>query len=183
MPRLDSELKEQIRNLDFNILNEIVLKLIAKEQWAYDFVLLNYLDKDAGEKDLFTKTKIDLDLIFRKRHKGFSEELQVANMLKECIKRVNMFTKISKNKVLEADLLLYILKVPFSLSVNMFGTCFTQYDTKVAIIVKRLLNLVTNKLHDDYKAEYIPLINEYLEVLHRTSNHIDTVYGLPIKIS
>ena len=65
----------------------------------------------------------------------------------------------------------------------MFGTCFTQYDTKVAIIVKRLLNLVTNKLHDDYKAEYIPFINEYLEVLHRTSNHIDTVYGLPIKIS
>jgi hypothetical protein len=104
--------------------------------------------------------------------------LQIANMLGACIKRINEFTKISKNKVMEAELL-YILQVPFSLTTKMFGTCFTQYDTKVAMIVKQLITIVTKKLHEDYKVEYEDKMNEYLQVLHRTSNHIDTVYNLP----
>jgi hypothetical protein len=61
----------------------------------------------------------------------------------------------------------------------MFGTCFTQYDTKVAMIVKRLLNIVTKKMHEDYRIEYEETINEYLQILHRTSSHIDTIYNLP----
>jgi len=93
--------------------------------------------------------------------------------------KINEFTKISKNKKLEADLLLYTHKVPFLLTTNMFSTCFTQYDTKVAMIVKRLLNLVTKKLHEDFRIEYEETINNYLQILHRTSNHIDTVYYLP----
>ena len=94
----------------------------------------------------------------------------MANMLSACIKRINEFTKISKNKALEADLLMYILEIPFSLNETMFGTCFTQYDTKVAMILKRLINVVTKKLHEDYKIEYEEKINNYLQILHRNSN-------------
>lgn len=179
MPRLSKEIKEKIKKLDNKELQDIVLKLASKEKMVYDFLIANYLDKETGEKKLFDKTKEDLDILFGKRYKGFAEELQLANMLGACIKRINEFTKISKNKVLEADLLIYILEVPFSLSTNMFGTCFTQYDTKVAMIVKRLINLVTKKLHEDYRIEYETVINDYLQILHRTSSHIDTVYNLP----
>lgn len=179
MPRLDKETKERIKRLNLKDLQDIVLSLASKEKKAYDFILINDLDKEFGEQDLFEATKADLEMIFRKRHKGFSEELQIANMLGACIKRINEFTRISKNKVLEAELLLYILKIPFSSSTKMFGTCFTQYDTKVAMIVKRLITIVTKKLHPDYKVEYEDKINEYQQILHRTSNHIDTVYHLP----
>lgn len=182
MPRLDKQTKERIKRLDHKDLQDIVISLASKEKMVYNYILLNYLDKESGEQDLFEATKADLEIIFRKRHKGFSEELQIANMLGACIKRINEFTKISKNKVLEAELLLYILQVPFSLPTNMFGTCFTQYDTKVAMIVKRLITIVTKKLHEDYKIEYEDKINEYLQILHRTSNHIDKVYNLPGKI-
>ena len=179
MPRLDKETKEQIKRLDSKDLQDIVISLATKEKMVYDYILLNYLDKESGEQDLFESTKTDLEIIFGKRHKGFSEELQIANMLGACIKRINEFTKISKNKVLEAELLLYVLQVPFSLTTKMFGTCFTQYDTKVAMFVKRLITIVTKKLHEDYKIEYEDKINEYLQILHRTSNHIDMVYNLP----
>jgi hypothetical protein len=179
MPKLDKETKEQIKRLDYKDLQDIVISLASKEKTAYDYILLNYLDKESGEQDLFEATKADLEFIFRKRHKGFSEELQIANMLGTCIKRINEFTKISKNKVLEAELLLFILQIPFSLTTKMFGTCFTKYDTKVAMIVKRLITIVTTKLHNDYKVEYEDIINEYLLVLHKTSTHIGTVYNLP----
>lgn len=56
---------------------------------------------------------------------------------------------------------------------------FTKYDTKVATIVKRLINIVTKKLHQDYKLDYKDAINRYLQVLHNRSPHNDTVYNLP----
>ena len=179
MPRLTTEIKEQIKNLSHKELEQIVLKLAAKEKSVCDFLLVNYLDKESGEQELFEKTKADLDILFQKGYKGFSEQLQLANMLASCIKRINVFTKVSKNKILEADLLLYVLDTPFSLSTSLLGTCFTKYDTKVAMIVKRLITLVTKNLHEDYKVEYESAINDYLTILHRTSSHIDMVYNLP----
>lgn len=179
MPRLSAEEKAQIKGLPLKDLQQIVLKVTAKDKAVYDYLLVNYLDKASGEQDLYDQTKADLNLLFRKGYKGFSEELQLANMLTACIKRINEFTRISNNKVMEADLLVYGLEVPFSLSTNMFCTCFTNYNTKVAQIVKRLITTVTKKLHEDYRIEYTDKINGYLQVLHRTSSHIDTVYNLP----
>jgi hypothetical protein len=176
MPKLEPEFKEQIRLLLKEDLQEIVLKLSSKEKLVYDYVMVNYLNKSSGESELFEKTKADLEVLFRKSYKGFSQQLQLANMLSACIKRINEFTKISKNKVYEADLLMYILEVPFSLPANMFGTCFTQYDVKVAQILKRLITLVTKKLHEDYKMDYEEIIHEYLQILNRKSNDIDTIY-------
>lgn len=182
MPRLDPQTKEQIKELSAKDLQQIVLKLAAKDKSAHDFIRVNYLDKETGEQDLFEEAKADLDLLFRKGYKGFSEQLQLANMLSACIKRINDFTKVSNNKLLEADLLVYVLKVPFSLSTNLFGTCFTKYDFKVGQTVQRLVTLVTKKLHEDYRVEYQEQINGYLKILHRTSNHIDTIYNLPDSI-
>jgi hypothetical protein len=179
MPRLDKETKERIKKLDYKELQDIVLKLASKEKPVYDYIFANYLDKESGEKELYEVTKADLEILFRKRYKGFSAQLQLANMLGACIRRVNEFTKISNNRVFEAELLLHILEVPFAYTTKMFGTCFTQYDSKVAVILKRLITVVTKKLHEDYRIEYEYKINTYLKVLHDNSSHIDAVYKMP----
>ncbi len=178
MPRISKNTREEIKRLNHNDLVNIVLKLAAKDKLAFDFIMVNYLDKQSGEKQLFEDTLTDLDNIYSIRHKGFSEELRLANILAASIRRVNEFTKISNNKILEANLLMYILNIPFSLSSDFFGTCFTSYDTKVAIILKRVINVVS-KLHEDYKIDYEEKINKYLKSLHQTSEHINTVYNLP----
>ena len=183
MPRLKKEFKEQIKKLETSVLQEIVLKLASKEKLVYEYILANYLDKEGGEQMLFEKTKSDLDFLFIKNYKGYSDQLRYTNMLAACIKRINEFTKISKNKVLEADLLVYVLKIPFSMPKDFFGTCFTTYDTKVALILKRLINIVSNKLHEDYRIEYETKINNFLKKIHETSNHIDTIYFMPQKLS
>jgi len=173
-----TEIKEQLGALPKNELVDIIVKLAAKKA-NYDFLLVNYLDRDSGEKDLYEEARHDLDSLFRKRYKGFSEQLQLANMLSACVKRVNEFTEVSKNKKLEADLLIYVLEVPFALSTNMFGTCFNTFDNKVGILVRRLINLVTKKLHPDYLIEYKDKLNGYLTILHRTSDFNDIIYNLP----
>ncbi|MFA5973708.1 MAG: hypothetical protein WC780_15260 [Lentimicrobiaceae bacterium] len=178
MANRKSEIKEQLISLPKTDLIDIIVKLAAKKA-NYNFLLVNYLDKDKGEKDLYEEAMRDIDSLFRKRYKGFSEQLQLANMLSACVKRINEFTEVSKNKKLEADLLLYVLEVPFSLSTNMFGTCFTQYDNKVGLLVRRLITIVTKKLHPDYLVEYKDKLNGYLTILHRNSDFNGTIYLLP----
>jgi len=182
MPRLPADVKELIKNLSRKELEEIVLKSASKEQSILNFIIINYLDKETGEKELFEKAKADLDVLFAKRYKGQVEQIQLANMMTVAMKRVNEFTKVSKNKVLETDLILYVLAVPFSIDERIFGTCFTAFDSKVVQIVKRLITLVTTKLHPDYLADYQDTITDYLFTLHKRSGFLDAVYNLPNKI-
>ncbi len=180
MPRLKKEEREEIKNLNTKDLQDIVIKLASKEKLVYDFIKINYLDKEAGEKELFEETINDIDDISWKGFQGRSAQLRQAKTLAASIKRVNEFTKLSNNKVLEADLLIHILEV--NASIELLGTCFTQLDSKVASIVKRLLNIVTKKLHEDYRIEYKETLNRYLTILHKNSNHLDTVFNMPESI-
>ena len=182
MPRLKKEEREQIEKLSHKELTQIVVKAASMEKSVYDYIMINFLDKSSGEQELFEQTKENISRLFVKRYKGYSEQLQAKNMLSACIKSVNEFSRASKNKVLEAELLIYILDEAFSYPHDFFGTCFTAFDTKTAQILKRLITIVTKKIHEDYFIEYKDKINEYLKLLHRRSDHLDYIYRLPQSI-
>ena len=137
MPKIGKDTKEQIRLLSKKDLEDIVIKLAANKE-NYDYLFVNYLEKESGEQELFEEAKAEIDLLSTKRYKGFSEQLQLANLWSACVKRINEFSKVSKKKNLEADLILYVLEIPFSYSINMFGTCFTNYDYKTGMLLKRI---------------------------------------------
>ena len=181
MAKLTADIKEKIKTLSRQDLEKLVLKAASGDKGFHDYLLVNYFDKESGEKDLYHYAINDLNLLFRKRYRGFSETLQTANMLAACTKRINEFAKVCKNKNLEADLIMCVLEIPFA-DTNEFGTCFTVFDHKVAMLVKRLITLVTKKMHEDYIIDYKEKINYYLKVLHRTSNHNDFVYSMPASI-
>ncbi|MCF8302794.1 MAG: hypothetical protein K9I94_05905 [Bacteroidales bacterium] len=183
MPRLTAEFKEEIKNLPPEELRKIVLKVAAKDKMVHDFITVNYLDKKFGEQDMYEDTLHDLEKLILNRYIGRTEPTHLAKLLEACIKRINEFTRISKNKKLEADLLVYVLSIPLSYSEKNFGTCFTRYDNKVAQIVKRLINIVTKKLHKDYRLDYEEIINRYLTILHTHSHHLDSVYTMPKSLS
>lgn len=179
MPRLNKDEKERIRELPKKELENIVIKLASKDKLNYDFIQITYLNSESGEKELFEEAKDDIYILTFKGYKGFSEQLRMKNMLAACIKRLNEFTKISKNKSYEAELLIYILNEAFSKPPTFFGTCFTAFDSKVGSILKRLIGLVTKKMHPDYLYDYKDSIDDYLKRIHETSNHLDFIYELP----
>jgi hypothetical protein len=49
-------------------------------------------------------------------------------------------------------------------------------------LMKRLINLLTKKMHPDYLIDYQEQVNEYLTKLHKTSNHINTIFELPLQL-
>lgn len=182
MAKPASIISSGIGNLSKKELEKLVLKAASRDKSFHDYLLVNYFDKEFGEQDLFEQAKNDIDILITKRYKGFAEELQVAKMLSACLKRIVEFSKICKNKSLEADLILYVLYIPFSMSTNVFCTCFTAFNYKVVVLLKRLINIVQNKLHEDFMVEYRTVINQYLVILHRTCSYLDYVRVLPEKI-
>lgn len=176
-------ISDKIKTLSKSELEKLVLKAASKHKEFDTFLRLNYLDKEQVEIELLAEAKSDIDKLMMKNYKGFSAQLQLANMLAACNKRVTEFSKQCKNKKAEADLLLFILEIPFESGDNhRLGTCFTAYDFKVASILKKLITIVENKIHPDYKIEYAEKINQYLNALHACSRHNDFVYNMPRSI-
>lgn len=182
MAKISPAISSQIKNLSKQQLEKLVLKAAAKDKSFHDYLLVNFFDKEFGEQDLFEQAKADVDLLFKKSYKGYAQEEKLGNMLTACSKRITEFGKICKQKNIEADLVMYVLKIPFSLPHNLFGTCFTNYDYRVALLVKKMIGLLENKLHEDFKMEYKNSINSFLTILHSNSNHVNTIYNMPESI-
>jgi hypothetical protein len=174
-------LKEQLAQLSKKELAEMVLKLAGK-RYNYEFLLVNFLDKNGGELTLFDEAKDDIDLLCEKEYKGSTELKKLVKKLNACVKRINEFTIETKSKKLEADLVLYVLELQFKNPEKVFGARVSGYDYKVALLLKRLISLVTKKIHPDYLVDYQDKINDMLERLHATSNRINTIKELPSSI-
>jgi hypothetical protein len=181
MPLNKILLKEQLAQLSKKELAEMVLKLSGK-RYNYEFLLVNFLDKDGGEQTLFEEAKEDIDKLCQKEFKGSTELKQLVKKLNACTKRITEFTIETKSKKLEADLVLYVLELQFANSPKMFGARVSGYDYKVGLLVKKLIALVTKKLHPDYLIDYQDKINEFLTKLHHTSDRINTIKELPKEI-
>jgi len=182
MSRNKAILKEQLAQLSKKELADMVLKLASK-RYNYEFLLVNFLDKDGGELTLFEEAKEDIDSLCQKEYKGSTELKQLVKKLNACVKRINEFTIETKNKKLEADLVLYVLEIQFANPAKMFGARVSGYDYKVGLLLKRLITLVIKKLHPDYLMDYQDNINEFLTKLHQTSDRINTIKELPQKIA
>ncbi|MDD5184478.1 MAG: hypothetical protein PHS84_04365 [Paludibacter sp.] len=181
MPRDKAILKEQLADLSKKELVDMVLKLSAK-RFNYEYLLVNFLDTDGGEQTLFEETVEDIDQLCAKEYKGRTIQHQLAKKLNACTKRIREFTVETKSKKLEADLVLYVLEIQFANPSRVFGARVSGYDYKVGLLLKKLITLVTKKLHPDYRIDYVDKINEFLDKLHQTSNRINTIKELPASI-
>ncbi len=179
MPKLDKDYKTQVSLLTNKEKDTIIFKYAAKNKLIYNYIYVNYVDKEHGEQELYEQTKEDVKNLFIKGYKGYSQELRLVNMMIACIKRINEFQKICIHRNLEADLLILLLDEVFGYPTKHFGTYYRRFDTKVGTILKRLINLINTKLHDDFRLEYEDKVNYYLNILHSKSDHIPVVVALP----
>jgi hypothetical protein len=175
---IDTNIKEAIKNIPRQDLEKLLLKAISKNVDIKNYVLVNYVDTTYGEQDLYDKTKKELSLMFTKRYKGFVEELQYAEMLAACYKKIIEFSKVCKNKEYELKLILFVLEIPFSLHYSCFETCFTNFNYRVCLLLNRAIGILQKKLHPDYKMEYEPTLKKYSDFLFKHCDYLDSVQKL-----
>jgi len=182
MPRLSKEFKEAIKEIPVEELQKLVIQFTSKNREIYDFVNLHYVERDDAEEELFEETieKITDEILFLSERGIIQKNL--AKAITKSVGYINHFVKVTKNKNREADLLRNLLDDVFENYTDELGTCWTAFDSKLAVTTNRLYNLVTKKLHEDYRIEYRDNLNHYLEILHARSNYLDYVYKMPKSI-
>lgn len=177
MPKLSQEFKDAITSLSEKEKEKIIFRFARKNQEIFD--ILNY-EYAGGENkyDLFEDTKAEIESNFAVLS-GRIIQKELAKKIGKSVQSINAFTKVTKDKKLEADLLLFLLKIVFENFSSDLGTCWTVFDSKTAITTNRLYNLVVKKLHYDYHIEYRQDINNFLQILKSKCRHLDYVYGMP----
>ncbi len=179
MPRLSKEFKQAIKGIPLDELQKIVLKAASQNPEIYDFININYVEGTEAEEELFEQTKeyISDEICFLSKRGIIQKNL--AKAITNAIRYVNHFSKVTKNEIREAELLVFLVDETFQNYADELGTCWTVFDSKLAITTNRLYNLVTKKLHEDYQIEFTEPINRFLKLLHAKSFHLDYVYNMP----
>jgi hypothetical protein len=177
---IDTNIKEALKQMPRQDLEKLLLKAISKNVGLKNYILVNYVDTTYGEQDLYDKTKQELSVLFTKRYKGFVDELQYAEMLTACHKKIIEFSKVCKKKEYELKLIMFVLEVPFSLHHSCFETCFTNFNYRVCLLLNRAIGVLQKKLHPDYRMEYEPTLKKYIDFLFTHCHYLDCVQNLSV---
>ena len=179
MPRLSKEFKQAIKEIPVKELQKLVMQFASKNREIYDFINMQHVEGENAEEELFeeTKEKISAEILFL-GERGIIQK-NLAKAITKSVGYINHFVKVTKNKNREADLLRNLLDKVFENYADELGTCWTVFDSKLAVTTNRLYNLVTKKLHEDYWIEFREDLNRFLDVLHSRSNYLDYVNEMP----
>lgn len=179
MPVLSKNFKRAIEDIPVRDLQKLVMQAAAKNRVFYDMINIQYVSGKQAEKEIFEEMKDKtLGEIYFLVDRGVLQK-NLARAITKAVKHINYYVKVTNNKAGEAELLLSLLDEIFENYSNELGTCWTVYDSKLAVTTNRFYNLVAKKLHEDYLIEYKEPLNDFLKTLHAKSNHLDFVYDMP----
>jgi len=154
-----------------------VLDLARKNKENYDYIELKYLSNSESEQELLEQTKEKVYSEMSSVRYGRVVQKSIAAAMTRAVRHINYFEKVTKNNVLVAELLLFLLEDVFDDFTDELGTCWTVFDSKLAVTTNRLYYLVTKKLHPDFLVEYREPMNRLLSRLKQSCNHLDYVYN------
>jgi hypothetical protein len=178
---LTKELKQQIGDLPQHELAKLVFKIVNKDKVFLDYIKLTYFKDEINETDIFKSYKNKITIIVSKHYKGYVDEEKAANYIAECNKQLMNFEKITKNKEYLLELILTILDNAYNDFGAKFGTCFTAFEYRFHLLLKKAIKIVTTQMHEDMLIEYQEHINTYLKLIKK-SNYLDYIYNLPDEI-
>ena len=170
--------KQQIAELPKEELAKIVIKIATKDKVFLEFLKLTYFKDEINEKDVFESYKAKMISLVTKRYKGYADEEKVVHYITACNKELVNFEKICKNKEHLVDLILIILDCAYNDFCAGFGTCFTAFEYKFHLLLKKAIKIVTTQMHEDMLIEYKAHINQHLKHIKK-SDYLDYINDLP----
>lgn len=150
---------------------------MRKHDDIFEYVWINYLDKEYGRLDLYEQYLGDINGLLAKGYRGRSDQLRVAARIDACKKHLENFIKAGAEKDKALDLTLFVLEHAAVGYPDMSGTCFTKYDYAYYMLFKKAKSLFYG-LHSDLQLDYRARLQAILSKLKRHSSHLNYVYDL-----
>jgi hypothetical protein len=179
MPAPSSDFKRALKQLSVKELEDLLLKAVRRDAELYDLVRYEILPE------------VDLRVVQDEHAERITELLQKANgrvmnralarALGKAAKEVARAKRITKDKRLEVDLNMYVLRLVLDEYQNYFDGYFHLFYVATVRFLLRTAKLIP-KLHEDLWLEYKPEFDEILGTLRAHDKHRQLRFPLPTEL-
>ena len=173
------DLQPYLESLSDKQKDKLIIQLLKKDKLLMEKLYFKHMASPQEYDQLYEDFKTQIAQKFNTSYRAHSQELANAKAINEAKRVIDHFTKIDKDPIKEAEMLLMILNVVLNQSDANLGTCWTKYDLTVTQTIRRLITVICNKIHEDHLLDFKPKVDKYLKLLKSHSNFNDFVWDLP----
>jgi len=181
MPVPSPDFKQALKQLTDKEKETIILKAVRRDAELYDLLAYELLpDITLEQVTAETSEKIH-NLMYGLTSRNLSKS--IARSLRQSVKEIARFKRITKDAKAEIDLNLYLLKLIFGNFTGQFESRYKSFFVATARLLQRTMQLIRKNLHEDYHLEYKTELDNYLTEVHHRSQKIHLTFELPAEYS
>lgn len=178
MPVPSADFKKAINRLSDKEKETLLLRAARRDAELYDTLSFELLP-DVTIETVFEESSDRIHELFAVGATGRLLNRSLTKALQKAIKEVTRARRITKDKRLEIDLNLYILRLIFDNYSGQFDSVYGGFYTATARLAARTTQLVVSNLHEDLWLEYKSDIDEFLGQLHARNKSHSLKFSLP----
>ncbi|WP_201978514.1 hypothetical protein [Hymenobacter rubidus] len=178
MPVPSSDFKKALKRLPESDKEALLLRAVRRDAELYETFRFELLaDVTLGQVQEETADRIHE--LFTVAVSGRLLNRSLVKALRASVQEAARARRITKNKQLEIDLLVYILRQAIDNYSGQFDSVYDGFFNATARLAARLPALILKSLHEDLWVEYKPELDEVLRQLHGRSKSHHLKFELP----
>ena len=182
MPVPSSEFKKSLKRLSDTEKEVLLLRAVRRDAELYETfryelvadVTLGQIQEEAADR---------IHELFNVAVSGRLLNRSLVKALRASVQEAARARRITKNKQLETDLLVYVLRQCIDNYSGQFDSVYDGFFNATARLAARLPALVLKSLHEDLWVEYKADLDEILRELHGRSKSRHLKFELPRSFS
>ncbi|UOQ67392.1 hypothetical protein [Hymenobacter volaticus] len=182
MPVPSADFKKAINRLSDKEKETLLLRAARRDAELYDTLSFELLP-DVTVETVFEESSDRIHELFAVGATGRLLNRSLTKALQKAIKEVTRARRITKDKRLEIDLNLYILRLIFDNYSGQFDSVYGGFYTATARLAARTTQLIVSNLHEDLWLEYKSDIDDFLSQLHARNKSHSLKFVLPRELT
>jgi hypothetical protein len=178
MPVPSADFKKALQRLSEKEKELLLLRAVRRDAELYETLSFELL-ADVTVETVFEETSDRIHELFAVGATGRLLNRSLTKALQKATKEVARTRRITKDKHLEIDLNLYILRLIFDNYTGQFDSVYGGFYTATARLAARTTQLVISNLHEDFWLEYKSDVDNFLSELHARSKSHGLKFSLP----
>jgi hypothetical protein len=178
MPVPSVEFKKALQRLSDKEKEALLLRAARRDAELYDTLRFELLS-DVTSESVFEETSDRIHELFAVGATGRLLNRSLTKALGKATKEVARAKRVTKDKRMEIDLNLYILRLIFDNYTGQFDSVYGGFYTATARLAARTTQLVISNLHEDLWLEYKEDLDDFLSQLHGRNKSHSLKFVLP----
>jgi hypothetical protein len=182
MPVPSTDFKKALKRLSEAEKESLLLRAVRRDAELYETFRYELLH-DVTLEQVQEETADRIHEIFNLAVSGRLLNRSLVKAMRASVQEAARARRITKNKRLEIELLIYILRQAIDNYSGQFDSVYDGFYNATARLAARVPALVLKSLHEDLWVEYKSEIDDILAELHRRSKSRSLKFELPRELS